>query len=152
MNPAEGRINKLSLRRSELKQAGNYREAIPLQLEIIELLEESATPRERLASEHNYASVLYLRCALYSTAELHARHALSLSSGETPRGVEARGCFHMVLAQILAAQYWFEDALPYGENAIRDYGVFHNPPDEFLERIADEVERIRNRTWSPPPD
>ena len=152
MTAAKQRINELSWRRSELKQARDYRGAIPLQLEIIELMEESALPRERLATQHNYASVLYLHCALYSVAEWHARRALSLSSEETPRDLESRGCYNWVLAQILAAQYRFEEALPYCENAVRDYSVFHDPPDEFLSRVADDVEKIKNRTWCPPPD
>lgn len=152
MTPANKRISELSSRRSELKIARDYSGAIPLQLEIIELTEESAMPREMLANAHNYASVLYLHCALYSTAEWHARRALSLSSGETSKDVEARGAYHLVLAHILAAQYRFDEALPHGESAVSDYSVFHNPADEFLSRIIDDVEQIRLRTWSLPPD
>jgi hypothetical protein len=162
MSPAERRINELSLRRrrmnelslrrSELKRARDYRGAIPFQLEIIELIQEDATPRWNLANAHNYASVLYFLCALYTSAEWHAHRALSLADGETSKGVEARGAYNWVLARILAAQYRFEEALPYGEAAVRDYSEFHNPPDEFLSRVMDEVEQIRLRTWSPPPD
>jgi len=146
MTPVERRINELSSRRSELKHVRDYRGAIPLQLEIIELLEGSAAPRQRLANAHNYASALYLKCTLYSTAEWHARRALSLWCGETPHAAETRGCYNLVLAHILAAQYRFEEALPYGERAVEDYSVFHNRLDEFLSTIVEDVERIRNRT------
>ncbi len=145
------RIRELSARRSELKAAKDFRAAIPLQLEIIELLEEHSGVQRDLANAHNYASSLYLFCALFHAAERHARLALSLSCDETVKDFEARGCYNRVLAQILAAQYRFEEALPFAENAVRDYSVFHNPPDEYLSQVSDEVEQIRNRTWSPPP-
>ena len=146
------RISELSSRRSSLKAAKDYRGAIPLQLEIIELLEEHAGLRRDLASAHNYASSLYLFLSYFNAAEHHARLALSLACDETVKDLEVRGCYNRVLAQILAAQYRFEEALPFAENAVRDYSVFHNPPDEYLSQVSDEAERIRNRTWSPPPD
>jgi len=151
MTPAELRMNELSTLRSQLKQAGNYRAAIPLQLEIIELLGEVAKRKEDVANGHNYASVLYFHCGLYASAEWHARRALDLSQADTARHIEARGCYSFVLARILAAQYRFDEALAFGEAAVRDYGVYHQP-EEFLSRISAEVEQIRNRTWSPPPD
>lgn len=149
--PVGRRIGALSMRRSDLKAAKDYQGAIPPQLEIIELLEKHGGHRKELASAHNYASGLYLLCSLYPAAEHHARLALYLSSGETVKDLKSRGCYHRVLAQILAAQHRFEEALPYAENAVRDYSAFHNPPDEYLSHISDEVERIRNHTWSPPP-
>jgi hypothetical protein len=153
MNPSvKKRIAELSSRRSVLKGARDYRAAIPLQLELIELFEEHGRLREDIAGAHNYASGLYLRCDLYHAAEHHARVALALSCDQTVHDLEARGCYHRVLAQILAAQYRYDEALPFAENALRDYGVFHNPPDDFLAGVSSEVEQIRNRTWSPPPD
>ncbi len=134
-----------------LKAAKDYKGAIPLQLEIIDLLEEHAGIQQELANAHNYASSLYLFCALFHAAEHHARVALSLASGETVKDLEARGCYNRVLAQILAAQYRFEEALPFAEDAVRDYSAFHNPPDEYLSQVSDEAEQIRNRKWSPPP-
>jgi len=153
MNPSfRRRIGELSAQRSNLKAEKDYKGAIPLQLEIIELLQEHAGLQPELANAHNYASSLYLFCALLHAAEHHARAALSLSSGETVKDLEARGCYNRILAQILAAQYRFEEALPFAENAVRDYSAFHNPPDAYLSQVSAEAERIRNRTWSPPPN
>ena len=145
------RIGELSARRADLKAAKNYTGAIPLQLAIIELLDDHSGLQADLANAHNYVSGLYLFCALFHAAEHHARAALTLSSGATVKDLEARGCYNRVLAQILAAQYRFEEALPFAEDAVRDYSAFHNPPDEYLSQVSAEAEQIRNRTWSPPP-
>lgn len=146
------RIGRLSGQRSELKQKGEYRAAIPLQLEIIELLIDADAPQSRIAMAHNYASVLYWRAKLHSSAEWHARQALRIPAGESARDHESRGCYNIMLARILASQYRFDEAAAFGEEAIRKYGFWHTPPDEFLTAIAEEVETMRNRTWSKPGD
>lgn len=141
-------LNKLSLRRSELKDAGRFRDAIPLQIQIIDLLEAEGAPDKQLAGAHNMASVLFLRSKLYDDAEQHARRALSLHTGDSAKDHEACGAYHLVLAQILASRFEYEDATAYGEMAIAEYSRFHDPPDEFLSRVVAEVERMRNHTWS----
>lgn len=42
-----------------LKDAGRFREAIPFQVEIIEILEAEDSPGNNLPNAHNMASVLY---------------------------------------------------------------------------------------------
>lgn len=146
MNP---RLSQLCFRRSELKGAGRFREAIPLQIQIIDLLEAENAPDNQLAGAHNMASVLFLRSKLYSAAEKHARRALSLHKGDSTKDHEAYGAYNLVLAQILASRFEYEDAAAFGERAIEEYARFHNPPDEFLSSVVAQVERIKNRTWSP---
>lgn len=150
----ESRLRELLRRRSDLKDAKDYRGAIPVQIEIIGLLEKGRSPQPQLMRAHNHASVLYLQSALYNAAEHHARIALRMVGSQTAKDLESRGCYHWALAQILAAQSRFDEAVIFAENAVRDYGSsgFHAPPDEFLSRICFETDRMRNGTWSPPQD
>ena len=143
------RLNQLRSRRSELKHAGRFREAIPLQIQIIDLLETEGAAANELATAHNMASVLFLRSKLYSDAEEHARRALSLHTGDSTKDHEAYGAYNLVMAQILASRFEYEDAAVFGEKAIEEYARFHNPPDEFLSCVVAQVERMRNHTWSP---
>src|SRR4051812_4049019 len=103
------RISELSAKGSLLKSAGQFREAIPFQLELIGLLEEEKADRDRLAMAHNMASVLYFRSKLYSSAERHGRQALAFYSDRSAKGHEALGAFNHVMAQILASRYEFEE-------------------------------------------
>src|SRR5580765_4162480 len=119
------RLGQLCSRRSELKSAGRIREAIPLQIQIIDLLEAEGAPDNQLAGAHNMASVLFLRSKLYSDAEEHARRALSLHKGDSTKDHEAYGAYNLVLAQILASRFQYEDAATFGERAIEEYARFH---------------------------
>jgi len=143
------RIGELSLRRSELKSAGRFREAIPLQLEIIELLELEGSPSKDLANAHNMASVFFLNDQRYADAERHARRALSLHTGDSAKDHEASGAYHLVMARILASRFEYGEAAVFGEKAILEYSRFHNPSDEFLSSVTAEVEKIKNHTWAP---
>jgi hypothetical protein len=144
------RIGELSMKRSLLKGAGRFRDAIPLQLEIIELLVEEKAGRNGLAMAHNMASVLYLRTKLYSTAEWHGRQALTFHSDHSAKGHEALGAYNRVMAQILACQYKFEEASRFGLTAIAEYSHWHTPPDDLLSGLIHEVEAMKNRTWTAP--
>jgi hypothetical protein len=144
------RISELSAKRSLLKGEGLFREAIPLQLEIIELLQEGNAGACRMALAHNMASVLYLRSKLYSSAEWHGRQALALHCDFTAKGHEALGAYNHVLAQILACRYEFEEAVRFGEIAIAEYSHWHTPADDFLIGIIHDVEAMKKRTWAAP--
>ena len=144
------RIAELSSKRSQLKSEGRFREAIPFQLEIIELLETANTAPESLASAHNVASVLCLRSRLYSSAEFHGRKALALRSDDSPKTHEARGAYNHVMAQVLACQFRFEEAGIFGDAAIAEYSHWHNHPDDYLRAIITEVQSIKQKTWAPP--
>jgi len=144
------RIGELLAQRSLLKGAGQFREAIPLQLEIIELLKEEGAASDCLAGAHNMASVLYLRSKLYSSAEWHGRQALALRCGDSAKDHEALGAYNHVMAQILANRYEFEEASRFGQAAIDEYAHWHTPPDDFLTAIIREVESMMNRTWTAP--
>jgi hypothetical protein len=139
------------MKRSLLKDAGHYHEAIPLQLEIIELLQAEGVDQARLASAHNMASVLYLRAKLYSSAEWHGRQAIAMRAGDdSPKGHEAFGAYYLVMARIFASRYEFEEAARFGQSAVEEYSRWHTPPDEFLSGVVQEVELIKNHTWSAP--
>lgn len=142
------RIGELSIRRSELKSAGRFREAIPLQLEIIDLLERDGASSNDLANAHNMASVLFLNDQRYDEAERHARRVLSLRTGDSVKDHEACGAYHLVMARILASRFEFGEAAVFGEKAILEYSRFHNPPDEFLSFVIAEVEKMKNHTWA----
>lgn len=101
MNPQ--RISELLARRSELKAKGEYQAAIPLQLEILERLSKTEASPERMASAHNYASVLYSGVRSYAMAETHARLALDYPLGDSHKAHESRATYLFVLARILAA-------------------------------------------------
>lgn len=144
------RMSELSLKRSLLKSEGRFREAIPYQLEIIELMMEQNPAIEQLANAHNMASVLYLGAKLYASAEWHGRKALALRTDDSAKAHEARGAYNLVMARILASRFEFEEAAVFGQKAIEEYSHWHNPPDEFLRTISAEMDAIKNRTWTPP--
>jgi len=145
------RIGELSAKRSLLKDAGQFHEAIPLQLEIIELLQEEDPDPDRLANAHNMASVLYLRAKLYSSAEWHGRQALALKAdGDSAKDHEALGAFNLVMARILASRSEIEAATDFGQSAISEYSHWHTPADDFLLSIIDEVQSIKDSTWTTP--
>ena len=144
------RLRELLGKRSILKGEGLFREAIPLQLEIIELLQEEDANRCRLALAHNMASVLYLRSKLYSSAEWHGRQALALHFDDSVKGHQTRGSLNRNMAQILACGFEFEEAARFGQIAIEEYSYWHNSTDEFLIALIHEVESMKNRTWAAP--
>lgn len=136
------RINELRARRSDLKLQGRFREAIPLQLEILKELEFADGIYQR-ANAWNYLSMLYHRVRDYPSAEHAARKALDVYSAELEPNAEVKACYQCMLARILAAQEKFDEAIEYGEAGLQNYAVFHNPPDEFLKARQEDVERMR---------
>jgi hypothetical protein len=108
-----------------------------------------AGDRHDLASAHNMASVLYLRVKLYSTAEWHARQALAMHADDSAKGHEAFGAFNLIMARILASRFEFDAAVEFGRKAIAEYARWHDPPDDFLNHVSDEVEAMRDHTWAP---
>jgi hypothetical protein len=144
------RIGQLKTKRSELKSAGQFSSAIPLQLEIILMLQKDVTEGRELANAHNMASVLYYGAKMYSGAERHARQALALHSDESDKGHETLATYNFMMARILACWHEFEEATRFGELAISEFSHWHTLPDEFFSRVIAEVEAIRNRTWTAP--
>jgi hypothetical protein len=79
----------------------------------------------------------------YDQAERAARKAIEVYAAEPAPSAEVLGCYQFKLAQILAAQRRFTEAVPMAEAGVRNYSVFHNPPDEFLKARQDEVTLMR---------
>jgi tetratricopeptide (TPR) repeat protein len=144
-------IGQLMLRRSELHQAGAIAEAIPLQIEILRALEERGASVRDIANAHNYLSVLYTKFGDYTPAETHARRALELhEGGATPKDHDALACYSMMLSRILCLLGRRPEALPHAETALKEWGLVHHPPSDFLRRMEDEVAALKAGTWKNP--
>jgi hypothetical protein len=144
-------IGQLRLRRSELHQAGALAEAIPIQIEILRVLEERGGPVSDIANAHNYLSVLYTKIGDCAPAERHARQALGLQrSGTTPQEHDAVACYSMMLARILCLLEQHPEATTYAETALKEWSLVHHHPSEFLRRIEDEVAALKAGTWKNP--
>lgn len=142
------KIANLTFRRSELHRRNDIAGAIPLQFEIIRLLEQlGASARER-ANAHNMLSVLYTKNRNLAKAELHARQAIDLDpGGDTPEDHDALACYFMNLARTLALQKRLAEAIPFLEAAIKEWTVVHNPPNDFLRARQEELQSMRVGIW-----
>ena len=96
-----------------------------------------------VADAWNYLSGILHQLREYGEAEQAVRKALDAYAGEPAPSAEALGCYQFKLAEILAAQRRFAEAVPIAEAGVRSYAVFHNPPDEFLEARQDEAALMR---------
>jgi hypothetical protein len=144
-------LGQLMLRRSELHQAGAIAEAIPLQIEILRILEERGGPVRDIANAHNYLSVLYTKFGDFTPAEIPARRALELhEGGTTPKDHDALACYSMMLARILCLLGRRPEALPHAETALKEWALVHHPPSDFLTRMEDEVATLKAGAWKNP--
>ncbi|MEZ6135547.1 MAG: tetratricopeptide repeat protein [Pirellulaceae bacterium] len=134
-------ISNLRFTRSRLKQEGHFEEAIPYQLQILEHAKTCGRIKE-LANAWNYLSVLYLNVARYEDAESAARAALTTFKNEPDPSDETIACYELVLSRILAAQKRFNEAVLFGNAAIKHYSVFHDPPDDFLLSVQKDVDSM----------
>lgn len=138
---------QLHKQRSDLKHAGRLAEAICIAEEIVALA-KSDGDLQALTHAWNYLSTLQYAAREYDAAELSALEAIATYRGVEPQQDEQLGCYHRVLAQTLACQGRFAEAVAVGQDSIRHYAVFHHPPDDFLRRImaeVDSMERCRCR-------
>ena len=133
------KVKTLRVARSRLKQEGRLDAAIPYQLQLVELAKTSGRI-EDLSDAWNYLSGLYLQVGRHSDAEIAALEALENYHNEPNPNDERVACFELVIAQVLAAQKRFAEAVPFGKSAIEHYAVFHNPPDNFLLSVIRDVE------------
>ena len=131
------RLNELHGERGDLRLQGRVRE-IAVQIAIVAEAEKIGRVQD-LANAWNYLSALYHHVREYDRAEHAARKALEVYAGDPTPSAETLACYQFKLAQILAAQRRFSEAVPMAEAGVRNYGVFHNPPDDFLKARQDEV-------------
>ena len=136
------RLNQLLGKRSDLEQQGLIREMISVQLAIVAEVETTARVPD-LANAWNYLSELRRQVGDYANAEHAARKALDVYASAPAPSAEALGCYQFKLAQILAAQRRFSEAVPIAEAGIRSYAAFHNPPDAFLIARQEEAALMR---------
>jgi tetratricopeptide (TPR) repeat protein len=142
------RIAELRVQRSELHNRGDVARAIPLQREILSLLEAGSGSAKDLANAHNYLSVLYTKSQDFPLAEAHARRAIDLHPrGDTPSADDALACYSMMLARILMLLGRQPEALPYAETALREWAIVHNPPNDFLRARLEELVAMRAGAW-----
>ena len=135
-------LNPLHRERGDLKLQGRIREMIPVQLAIVAETEKAGRVAD-LANAWNYLSVLHHQVREYDKAERAARKASEVYAAEPAPSAEVLGCYQFELARILAARRRFSEAVPMAEAGVRNYRVFHNPPDEFLNAREDEVTLMR---------
>lgn len=136
------RLNELHRERGDLKLQGRVREMILIQIAIVAETEKNGRVRD-VANAWNYLSALYHQVREYGTAERAARKALDVYADDPTPSAEALGCYQFKLAEILAAQGRFAEAVPMAEAGVRSYSVFHDPPDNFLKAREDEVALMR---------
>lgn len=115
---------------------------IAVQLMIIDETEKTGRVRD-FANAWNYLSALHHDLRQYGEAEYAARKAIEVYAGEASPSSEVLGCYQFKLAEIVAAQGRFADAVSLAEAGILSYGVFHNPPDEFLKARQKEAALMR---------
>jgi hypothetical protein len=141
-------IRQLSFRRSELHRRGAIAEAIPLQVEILRLLEHRGGSVMDIANAHNYLSVLYTKSGDFSRAEVHALRALDLhEASDTPKAHGALACYSMMMASILMLLGRQPEAIPYAETALNEWSIIHSPSEVFLRARQAELAAMRAGTW-----
>ena len=134
-------LGQLRLMRSQLTHEGRFVDAIPLQLQILEAV-QLAGDTTAISNAWNYLSMLYYRAGYYAAAEHASRESIAVYRQESKPNDETIACYEMLLAQILAAQQRFDDAVVYGTEAVRHYSSFHDPPDDFLIQRQADVDRM----------
>jgi tetratricopeptide (TPR) repeat protein len=147
------RLADLTRRLSELRDRNDIAGAIPLQLELIHVLEQTGYPRGRRASANNYLSQLYMKSGSLAKAELYARQAIDLAPGDdTPERHFLAG-YLMNLARILSLQERRSEAIPFAEGAVKEWTNIVNRRGQrlvsidFLRARQDELQSIRAGTW-----
>lgn len=133
-------LDQLRRRRGELKAQGRFKEAIPVQRELLEVLQRSGNIRD-ISNAWNMLSHLYHLNHELIAAESAARNALSIYAIETHPRLETLATYEMKLAIILADQRRFAEAVSNAQSAIEHFSDFHNPPDDFL--IARQLDMAR---------
>ncbi len=131
-------LRRLRAERSNLKHQGRFAEAIPVQLKILAIVQYNGRVKD-VSNAWNYLSMLYYRTGQYADAENASCESIAVYQRELKPVDETLACYEMLLAKIFAAQEKFVDAVSYGTMALEHYSTFHNPPDDFLSRIQNEV-------------
>src|SRR5262249_28684220 len=98
-----------------------------------------------LSNAWNYLSHLYHQLRVHNQAEFAAKKALEVYAAEPAPIAETLGTYQFKLALILASQGRFAEAIPIAEAGIRNFSVFHIPPDDFLSARQDDLARMRNQ-------
>jgi tetratricopeptide (TPR) repeat protein len=138
-------IHQLSERRSELHRRGDVAGAIPLQVEILRLLEERGSRPRDIANAHNYLSVLYRKSGDFPLAEIHARRALALHErGSSIKDHDSLATYSYVLARILCSLGRQTEAVSYADAALKKWALFHDPTNDFLKSVQNQVAAFKS--------
>lgn len=147
------KLADLSVRLSDMRDRNDNVGAIPLQLEIIRLLEQTGALRSKRANAHFILSRLYVKNGSLAKAELYARQAIDLAPGDdTPERHFLAG-YIMNLARILSLQERRSEAIPFAEAAVNVWTEIVNQrgqrlvSNDYLKAKQDELESIRAGTW-----
>ena len=128
----------------QLRDAGRYEEALEMHYEMMESGSAKATVKQR-ANDFNYLSVILCELQRWADAESAAREAICLLDGRTDvKGYdETLGCYKAVLAEALLRQHKYDEGLKVKEESIAHYSIFHNPPDDFLNRMVKQYKQMK---------
>lgn len=132
--------NELRRERSDLKNQGRLDEAIPIQEQILKIVQRRGCVQD-IANGWKMLSHLQQQSGQLVEAEQSARKALYVYDNETTPRLETLATFEMKLAMILANQQRFADAVRHGQLALQHFSEFHDPPDDFLKSMTGQVAR-----------
>ena len=132
-------LSSLYTERSDLRNSGRFADAIPIQREILLLVQDGDCTKD-VSNAWNYLSMLLYRTGQYAEAEHASRESIAVYGHEANPSDETLATYEMLLARLLAAQSNFRDAVLFGTRAIRHFSTFHDPPDDFLKRMEQDVE------------
>ncbi|MAS93749.1 MAG: hypothetical protein CMO55_11210 [Verrucomicrobiales bacterium] len=131
----------LTNRRSELEEKGDWEAATSIQHEIIKASQRYGT--QKTSQAWSRLGYIHHRNGQNELAEDAVRQAINLhdASGRNPE--ESLATLQFQLAEILATQNRFREAVSIGETAIENFSILHNPPTDFLASREAEIERMR---------
>ena len=96
---------------------------------------------------NSLASVL-VQVGDLSAAESAARSSVALQLENNDQGDSSRlAAYNYMLAEILASQSRFEEALPFAENAVEFYSISMNQDDDFLQQVRAKRDLISEKRW-----
>jgi tetratricopeptide (TPR) repeat protein len=132
----------------QLKQAGRYSDALLLRLEFERRQIEAETPNRDRARNLNWIAYLAVQTDRFSVAARAARKCLELYAPTATANDPVLASYTFMLAAVLAEARQFDEAVAYGETAIRLFSESGHDA-AFLEHRRADVARMRNGDTQP---
>lgn len=132
-----------------LKDAGDYPGALALRLRLEQMQSQSDESPTVRALNLNYIAYLGVHTGNLIEAEAAARRCLEFYKPIEKADNERLATYLMMLASVLAEARKFEEAVIYGEQALKAFAYNHKDNDRFLQDTRKRVERMRNKGAGP---